>query len=83
MFLGPWDSPGKYTGVDCQALLQEIILTQGSSLHLLQLLHGQAGSLPPVPPGKPHSPADGHFGCFYFWAIINKAILNTHIQVFV
>ena len=53
MFLCPWDSPGKYSGVDCQALLQESILTQGSNLHLLHLLHRQAASLPPVPPGKP------------------------------
>ena len=82
MFLCPWDSPGKYTGVDCQALLQKSILTQGSNLHLLYLLHRQAGSLLPVPPGKPYSPVDGHFGCFYFLAIINKAILNTHVQVF-
>ena len=28
--------------------------TRGSSLCLLHLLHGQAGSLPLVPPGKPH-----------------------------
>ena len=27
--------------------------TQGSSLHLVRLLHRQAGTLPPVPPGKP------------------------------
>ena len=33
------------------ALFQGIFLTQGSSLHLLHLLHWQAGSL--VPPGKP------------------------------
>ena len=28
--LCPWDSPGKNTGVGCQALLQEICPTQGS-----------------------------------------------------
>ena len=83
MFLCPWGSPGKNTGMDCQALLQEIFLTQGSKLHILHLLHRQAGSLPPVPPGKPHSAVDGHLGCFYFLAIINKAILNTRVQVFV
>ena len=27
--LSPWDSPGKNTGVGCQALLQEIFPTQG------------------------------------------------------
>ena len=29
--LCPWDSPGKNTGVGCQALLQGIFLTQGSN----------------------------------------------------
>ena len=48
--LCPWDSPGMNTGVDCQALFQAIVPTQGWNLHLL---HRQAGSLPPVPPGKP------------------------------
>ena len=45
-------SPGKNTGVGCYALLQGIFLTQGLNLHLLCLLHWQAGSLQ-VPPGKP------------------------------
>ena len=51
--LCPWDSPGKNTGVDCHALLQGIVLTQGQNLHLLCLLHWQACSLPLVPPGSP------------------------------
>ena len=51
-FLCPWDSPGQNTRVGFHALLQEILQTQGSSLHLLCLLHWQAGSLPLVPPGK-------------------------------
>ena len=50
----PWDYPGKNTGVGCQALLQGIFPTQGSNLHLLSLLHWQEGSLPLMPPGKPH-----------------------------
>ena len=33
------DSPGKITGVDWHALLQGIIPTQGSNLHLLLLLY--------------------------------------------
>ena len=33
--LCPWDSPGKNTGVDSHALLQEIFLTQRSNLGLL------------------------------------------------
>ena len=49
------DRPGKNTGEDCYALLQGIFLTQGSNPHLLCLLQGQVGSLPLVPPGKPHN----------------------------
>ena len=30
-FLCPWDSPGKNTRVRCHALLQGILLTQGSN----------------------------------------------------
>ena len=37
----------------CHFLLQGIFLTRGSNLHLLRLLHWQAGSLPLVPPGPP------------------------------
>ena len=51
-FLYPWDSPSKNTGVDCQFLLQGIFPTQEWKLHLLCLLHWQAGSLPQVPSGK-------------------------------
>ena len=52
--LCPRDSPGKNTGEGCHALLQGIFPTQGSNLHLLCLLHCQAGSLSQAPPGKPH-----------------------------
>ena len=52
--LCPWDSPGKNTGVGCCALLQGIFLTQGSILHLVHLLNWRVGSLPRVPPGRPH-----------------------------
>ena len=41
-----WDSPGKDTRVHCHALLEGIFLTQGSSLHLLHLLHWEVGCLP-------------------------------------
>ena len=37
--------------MDCHFLLQGIFLTQGSNLHLLYLLHWQAGSLPLEPSG--------------------------------
>ena len=46
------DSPGKNTGVGCQALLQGIFPTQGMNPHLLCLLHWQVGSLPLALPGK-------------------------------
>ena len=39
--LCPWDSPGKNTGLRCNALLQRIFQTQGSNLHFLWLLHWQ------------------------------------------
>ena len=51
--LCPWDFPGKNTGVGCHLLLQGIFPTQGLNLHLLHLLHWQAGSLPAEPPKKP------------------------------
>ena len=47
---GPWESPGKNTGVGCHFLLQGIFPTQGSNLCLL---HWQGDSLPSEPPGKP------------------------------
>ena len=42
------------TGVGCCALLQGIFPTQASNLHLLRLLHWQAGSLRLVSLGKLH-----------------------------
>ena len=53
--LCPWDSPGKNTGVGCHALFQRIFPTQGSNPHFLHFLHWQAGCLPLVGPGKPHT----------------------------
>ena len=50
--LGPWDSPGKNTGVGSCALLQGIFPTQELNLHLLSLQHWQAGSLLLAPTGK-------------------------------
>ena len=51
--LCPWDSPGKNTGVGCDALLQGIFPTQGLNPCLLHRLNWLAGSLPLAPPGKP------------------------------
>ena len=42
----PWNSPGNSTRVSCHFLLHGILLTLGSNLHLLSLLHWQADSLP-------------------------------------
>ena len=42
---------GWNTGMSCHALLQGILLTQGSNPRLLSLLHWQVGSLPLAPPG--------------------------------
>ena len=36
--LGPWDSPGKNTGVGCHSLLQGLFPTQGSNPHLFTSL---------------------------------------------
>ena len=49
----PGAFPVKNTGVSCCALLQWIFLTQGLNLHLLCLLHWQAGPVPLAPLGKP------------------------------
>ena len=46
--------------------------------HLLSNLHGQAGSLPLAPPGKP---IHGHLGCFCLLATVNNAGLNMSVQV--
>ena len=41
--------------MDCHAFLQGFFQTQVLNLHLVCILHWQAGSLPLVPPGKPNS----------------------------
>ena len=48
--ISPWDSPGKNTGVDCHALLQGIVLAQGS---ILSLVLQAEYFLPFEPLGKP------------------------------
>ena len=51
--LCPWDSPGKDTGVGCQALLHRIVPAKGSNAHLPASPALQADSLPTEPRGKP------------------------------
>ena len=47
--LCPWDSPGKNTGVGCQAVLQEIFQTQGWT-HVSYVSCAGRRFLPPVSP---------------------------------
>ena len=68
----PWDSPGKNTEVGCHTLLQGIFSTQGSNLHLLCLLHWQAGSLPLASLGKP----------IHYRVIINFSPFFSSVQQF-
>ena len=75
--LCPWDFPGKNTGVGCSFLLQGIFLTQGSNPHLLCLLHWQADSLPPAPPGKPQG---SHLGSPLYMSM-SKFLLLTRTAV--
>ena len=49
------ESPGKNTGVGCQALLHRIFPTQRLNPCLLSLLCWQASSLPLAPPRKPYT----------------------------
>ena len=51
----PQDSPGKNNGVDCHALLQGILPTQGLNPCLLCLLHWASGFFTIVPCGKPQT----------------------------
>ena len=50
--LCPWDFPGKNTRVGCHFLLQDILLTQGSNLHLFHFLQWQGKVFTAEPPGK-------------------------------
>ena len=56
------DSPGQGTGVGCHFLLQEIFVTWGSNLGLLNY---QADSLPTEPPGSSFISLKDHI--FLFW----------------
>ena len=61
------------TGVGCHALLQGILPTQGLRL---RLLHGQVGSLPLAPPGKPTVTLD-----FCFLAFFRKSLASLVVQM--
>ena len=47
------DSPGENIRVGCHSLLQRVVSTRGSNLHLLHLLHWQVYSLPLSHLGNP------------------------------
>ena len=63
--LCPWDSPGKNTGVDCHFLLQGILPTQGSNLHLWHRLRWQVSSLLLCHLGNQTK-------CLYMWFLMMK-----------
>ena len=69
--LCPWDSPGKNTGVGCQAFLQGIFPAQVLNSSLLHLLHWQAGSLPLAPPGMQANPEEQ---CILFSSLSKKGM---------
>ena len=50
--LGDWDFPGKNTGVGCHALLQAIMLTQGSNQMFSVSPAWAEGFFTTAPPGK-------------------------------
>ena len=47
--------PVKNAAFGCHIFLQGILLTQGSNMHLLCLLHWQEGSLALAPPEEPQT----------------------------
>ena len=64
-------------------LLQGIFPTLGSNLHLLTLLRWQTGSLPPVPPGKPHNPIQlGFYQYDRVLTLLSKDLVSgySHIE---
>ena len=73
IILCPWGSPGKNTGVGCQALLQGIFPTQGLNLRFLRLLLWQAGSLPSVPPGQ------SCFGVYNHSCCLMLGVIRWHL----
>ena len=60
-------------------LLQGIFLTQGSKLHLLCLLHWQAGPLPLMPPGKWEVEKNNLLFHFIFWWAKESSWMITEI----
>ena len=85
--LCPRDFPNKNTEVGGHFFLQGTFPIQGSKLCLLlwqadSLLLSHLGSLYlPVPQFIYSSPTEGHFGCCQLLAIINKAAVNTGVQI--
>ena len=73
--LCPWDSPCKYTGVDCHALLQGISQTLGPNSCLSASPALQTASLPTESPGKPEERLS-HFNkqCWGNWILTSRRI---------
>ena len=80
--LCPWHSPGKNTGVGCHTLLQGIFPTQGLYSHLWGLLHGQVGSLPLVPPGKPKYSICPSGACSIIFCEVSPCSYRTCFSLF-
>ena len=78
------DSSGKTTRVGCHALLQGIFPSQRSNL--LCLLHGQVGSLPLAPAGKPphlhtysqlSAVADEYYSCLQCFPLPSPCFVHS------
>ena len=81
MFLCPWDSPGKNTGVGCHALLQGIFPTWGLNPCLPVSPALQVDSLPTELPGKPICVLKSSQTCKQFSSIIQFQVSMAIICV--
>ena len=85
--LGPWDFPGRNTGVDCHFLFQGIFLTPRFNPCPPHLLYWQADSLPLSHLGNPKSPKlplNRHLGndfCHLFLDFLKKKLIKTGFSV--
>ena len=77
LWICPWDSPAKDTGVGCHVLLQGIFPTEGLNPCLLCLLHWQAGSLPLAPLGKLPVDLDPSFSSYSLSLLLGKEEFST------
>ena len=78
--LCPWGSPGKTTGVGCDALLQGTFPTQGLNQHFVTSPALADRFLPLAPPGKPlshkGSPRQVHMYPKWKWVGLESLLLH-------